>query len=54
MVVKEIPMASDSYHVVVTHPHGDYQRGDVETDQKKVDALLRDHPTKVAKIIPAQ
>jgi uncharacterized protein HemY len=47
-------MANETTHVVVTHTHGDYQRGDLEADQKKVEALLRDHPTKVARITPKE
>jgi hypothetical protein len=45
------PMAAEvTHHAVITHEHGDYKRGDMETDPKKIEALLRDHPTKVARI----
>lgn len=45
-------MADDTRQVVVTHAHGNYQRGDLVTDPALVEALLRDHPAKVAAIGP--
>jgi hypothetical protein len=45
-------MAEPKRHAVVTHPHADYERGDVVTEPQLVEALLRDHPTKAVGIMP--
>jgi glyoxylase-like metal-dependent hydrolase (beta-lactamase superfamily II) len=45
-------MPDDIRHVVVTHAHADYARGDLVTEPQLVEALLRDHPTKCAPIVP--
>lgn len=39
-------------NVVVTHAHGDYERGSIIVDPDEAEAALRDHPTKVVRIKP--
>jgi len=39
-----------NYHLIVTTPWGDYQRGERITDPAKVQAILAEHHDKVVRV----